>query len=75
MFEVAAIGMYARTTPVRHVLTDTFENNGRLRIVAAAMDIRNRFMAVVAEWYRYRIMAYLVTSSSPVPLKTRRVGK
>ncbi|GFW76228.1 uncharacterized protein TNCV_3800631 [Trichonephila clavipes] len=30
--------------------------------------------AAVAEWYRYRIVAYLVTSSSPVPLKTHRVG-
>ncbi|GFU26156.1 uncharacterized protein TNCV_5105991 [Trichonephila clavipes] len=29
--------------------------------------------AVVAEWYRYRIVACLVTSSSPVPLKTCRV--
>ncbi|GFX10336.1 uncharacterized protein TNCV_1867311 [Trichonephila clavipes] len=29
----------------------------------------------VAEWYRYRIMAGFVTSSSPVPLKTRRVGQ
>ncbi|GFU16910.1 uncharacterized protein TNCV_1709561 [Trichonephila clavipes] len=32
-------------------------------------------MAAVAEWYRYRIAAGFVTSSSPVPLKTRRVGK
>ncbi|GFT03301.1 uncharacterized protein TNCV_2984861 [Trichonephila clavipes] len=32
-------------------------------------------MAAVAEWYRYRIVACLVTSSSPVPLKTRRVGQ
>ncbi|GFU59957.1 uncharacterized protein TNCV_667481 [Trichonephila clavipes] len=32
-------------------------------------------MATVAEWYRYRIVACLVTSSSPVPLKTRRVGQ
>ncbi|GFT01075.1 uncharacterized protein TNCV_4054671 [Trichonephila clavipes] len=32
-------------------------------------------MAAVAEWYRYRIVAYLVTSSSPVPLKTHRVGQ
>ncbi|GFV13317.1 uncharacterized protein TNCV_3656371 [Trichonephila clavipes] len=30
-------------------------------------------MAAVAEWYRYRIVACLVTSSSPV--KTRRVGQ
>ncbi|GFU19842.1 uncharacterized protein TNCV_4283691 [Trichonephila clavipes] len=31
--------------------------------------------AAVAEWYRYRTVACLVTSSSPVPLKTRRVGQ
>ncbi|GFW63096.1 uncharacterized protein TNCV_4454441 [Trichonephila clavipes] len=31
--------------------------------------------AAVAEWYRYRIVACLVTSSSPVPLKTRHVGQ
>ncbi|GFX26866.1 uncharacterized protein TNCV_1840381 [Trichonephila clavipes] len=33
------------------------------------------FVVAVAEWYKYRIMACLITSSSPVPLKTRRVGK
>ncbi|GFU32976.1 uncharacterized protein TNCV_4155621 [Trichonephila clavipes] len=32
-------------------------------------------MAAVAEWYRYRIVACLVTSSSPVPQKTHRVGQ
>ncbi|GFW34817.1 uncharacterized protein TNCV_698051 [Trichonephila clavipes] len=32
-------------------------------------------VAAVAEWYRYRIVACLVTSSSPVPLKTHRVGQ
>ncbi|GFU17807.1 retrovirus-related Pol polyprotein from transposon 297 [Trichonephila clavipes] len=32
-------------------------------------------VAAVAEWYRYRIVACLVTSSIPVPLKTRRVGQ
>ncbi|GFU92474.1 hypothetical protein TNCV_4794031 [Trichonephila clavipes] len=31
-------------------------------------------VAVVAEWYRYRIVACIVTSSSPVPLKTCRAG-
>ncbi|GFS95610.1 hypothetical protein TNCV_885801 [Trichonephila clavipes] len=31
--------------------------------------------AAVAEWYRYRTVACFVTSSSPVPLKTRRVGQ
>ncbi|GFU91498.1 hypothetical protein TNCV_2542661 [Trichonephila clavipes] len=39
------------------------------------LRFRNCLMAVVAEWYRYRIVACLVTSSSPVPLKTRRVGQ
>ncbi|GFV59795.1 uncharacterized protein TNCV_956941 [Trichonephila clavipes] len=29
----------------------------------------------VAEWSRYRIVAGIVTSSSSVPLKTRRVGQ
>ncbi|GFX97721.1 uncharacterized protein TNCV_3066081 [Trichonephila clavipes] len=32
-------------------------------------------VAAVAERFRYRIMVCLVTSSSPVPLKTRRVGQ
>ncbi|GFX27413.1 transposable element Tcb1 transposase [Trichonephila clavipes] len=32
-------------------------------------------VAAVAEWYRYRIVACLVTSSIPVPLKTRRIGQ
>ncbi|GFY18894.1 uncharacterized protein TNCV_3875821 [Trichonephila clavipes] len=32
-------------------------------------------VATVAEWYRYRIVACLVMSTSPVPLKTRRVGQ
>ncbi|GFW40238.1 uncharacterized protein TNCV_1696461 [Trichonephila clavipes] len=32
-------------------------------------------MAAVAEWYRYRTVACFVTDSSPVPLKTRRVGQ
>ncbi|PRD32692.1 UNVERIFIED_CONTAM: hypothetical protein NCL1_19675 [Trichonephila clavipes] len=30
-------------------------------------------VAAVAEWYRYRLVADIVTSSSPVPLKTHRV--
>ncbi|GFT26605.1 hypothetical protein TNCV_3604261 [Trichonephila clavipes] len=32
-------------------------------------------LAVVARWSRYRNVAGLVMSSSPVPLKTRRVGQ
>ncbi|GFT72636.1 uncharacterized protein TNCV_772472 [Trichonephila clavipes] len=31
--------------------------------------------SAVAEWSRYRIETGLVTSSSPVPLKARRVGQ
>ncbi|GFX01091.1 uncharacterized protein TNCV_4580571 [Trichonephila clavipes] len=34
-----------------------------------------RSVAAVAEWYRYRIVACHVTSSSPAHLKTRRVGQ
>ncbi|GFV67092.1 uncharacterized protein TNCV_1078721 [Trichonephila clavipes] len=32
-------------------------------------------VAAVAEWYGYRTVACFVTGSSPVPLKTRRVGQ
>ncbi|GFX56006.1 uncharacterized protein TNCV_1953261 [Trichonephila clavipes] len=37
--------------------------------------VTNSWVAAVAEWYGYRTVACLVTSSSPVPLKTRRVGQ
>ncbi|GFT93505.1 uncharacterized protein TNCV_1852521 [Trichonephila clavipes] len=51
----------------------------KTRIVEGA-DIRGSIalatsLAAVAEWYRYRIVAGFITSSSPVPLKTRRVGQ
>ncbi|GFW44552.1 uncharacterized protein TNCV_4480981 [Trichonephila clavipes] len=36
-------------------------------------DPGRNHVAAVAEWYRYRIVACLVTSLSPVPLKTCRV--
>ncbi|GFV64952.1 uncharacterized protein TNCV_1299561 [Trichonephila clavipes] len=45
------------------------------RIEVRKMDVRLYMVAAVVEWYRYRIVACLVTSSSPVPLKTRRVGQ
>ncbi|GFT16705.1 uncharacterized protein TNCV_1333251 [Trichonephila clavipes] len=32
-------------------------------------------VAAVAKWYRYRIVACLLTCSSTVPLKTHRVGQ
>ncbi|GFU67595.1 hypothetical protein TNCV_1643441 [Trichonephila clavipes] len=35
----------------------------------------NFYLAAVAEWSVYRIVADLVTSSSPVSLKTRHVGQ
>ncbi|GFV18863.1 transposable element Tcb1 transposase [Trichonephila clavipes] len=34
-----------------------------------------KIVVEVAEWSRYRIVACLVTSSSPVPLNTRHVGQ
>ncbi|GFY00530.1 hypothetical protein TNCV_2139271 [Trichonephila clavipes] len=33
----------------------------------------SKAVATVAKWSRYQIVAGIVTSSSPVPLKTRRV--
>ncbi|GFW52872.1 uncharacterized protein TNCV_2394511 [Trichonephila clavipes] len=35
----------------------------------------DRMITDHSEWYRYRTVACLVMSSSPVPLKTRRVGQ
>ncbi|GFT64238.1 hypothetical protein TNCV_1382351 [Trichonephila clavipes] len=40
------------------------------KILEANSQVQN--VAAVAEWYRHRIVAGFVTSSSPVPLKTRR---
>ncbi|GFW66865.1 hypothetical protein TNCV_3784341 [Trichonephila clavipes] len=37
-------------------------------------DYSTDIAAAVAEWSRYWIVAGFVTNSSPVPLKTRRVG-
>ncbi|GFW64885.1 uncharacterized protein TNCV_391511 [Trichonephila clavipes] len=39
------------------------------------MDLPTITVAAVAEWYGYRTVACFVTGSSPVPLKTRRVGQ
>ncbi|GFV00036.1 uncharacterized protein TNCV_4057091 [Trichonephila clavipes] len=43
--------------------------------VEASLRFRLCLVAAVAEWYRYRTVACLDTCSSPVPLKTRRVGQ
>ncbi|GFX28278.1 uncharacterized protein TNCV_1125321 [Trichonephila clavipes] len=43
--------------------------------LSVILTSRKILVAAVAEWYRYRTVACLVTSSSPVPLKTRRVGQ
>ncbi|GFY26153.1 hypothetical protein TNCV_354691 [Trichonephila clavipes] len=49
--------------------------NGRGALPMYHMQFPYRRVATVAEWYRYRTVACFVTSSSPVPLKTRRVGQ
>ncbi|GFX01635.1 integrase catalytic domain-containing protein [Trichonephila clavipes] len=71
-------------------ITEIFPGtDGKVRVVNLRMPngnilkrtIRNlcilphRLVAAVVEWSRYRIVAGLVMSSSPVPLKTRRVGQ
>ncbi|GFV28641.1 uncharacterized protein TNCV_3985921 [Trichonephila clavipes] len=43
------------------------------KILEANSQVQN--VVAVAEWYRYRTVACFVTGSSPVPLKTRRVGQ
>ncbi|GFV57907.1 uncharacterized protein TNCV_1598991 [Trichonephila clavipes] len=39
------------------------------------LTFSGHYVAAVSESYRYRIVACLVPSSSPIPLKTRRVGQ
>ncbi|GFW92620.1 uncharacterized protein TNCV_519371 [Trichonephila clavipes] len=48
---------------------------GRIYNTGWAANTHCTRVAAVAEWYRHRIVAGFVTSSSPVPLKTRRVGQ
>ncbi|GFT06345.1 uncharacterized protein TNCV_1145371 [Trichonephila clavipes] len=45
------------------------------RAVSSRFPSPASLVAAVAEWYRYRTVACFVTGSSPVPLKTRRVGQ
>ncbi|GFW38260.1 uncharacterized protein TNCV_4707551 [Trichonephila clavipes] len=45
------------------------------RVLSPISLVFNKHVAAVDEWYRYRTVACLVTSSSSVPLKTRRVGQ
>ncbi|GFU53437.1 uncharacterized transposon-derived protein F54H12.3 [Trichonephila clavipes] len=56
-----------------------YENDWSMEIfIIYKILTRNPFVymqAMVTEWYRHRIVAGFVTSSSPVPLKTRRVGQ
>ncbi|GFV66648.1 uncharacterized protein TNCV_2594691 [Trichonephila clavipes] len=51
------------------------DDQGQLSISSHFSGSINEYQAAVAEWYRYRTVACLVTGSSPVPLKTRRVGQ
>ncbi|GFW36375.1 uncharacterized protein TNCV_3712941 [Trichonephila clavipes] len=44
-------------------------------LILISFSLRSARVAAVAEWYRYRTVACFVTGSSPVPLKTRRVGQ
>ncbi|GFT07933.1 uncharacterized protein TNCV_873621 [Trichonephila clavipes] len=45
------------------------------KVEGPGLAFRRVWVAAVAEWSRYRIVACLVASSSPLPLKTRRVGQ
>ncbi|GFT22749.1 uncharacterized protein TNCV_1856281 [Trichonephila clavipes] len=52
-----------------------FRSSGQSDAKLLVFSSQASLVAAVAEWYRYRIVACLVTSSIPVPLKTRRVGQ
>ncbi|GFW78830.1 ATP-binding cassette sub-family A member 7 [Trichonephila clavipes] len=54
-----------------NILSQARNNTG----AAVILTTHSRQEAAVADWYRYRTVACLVTSSSPVPPKTRHVGQ
>ncbi|GFW64289.1 uncharacterized protein TNCV_2415391 [Trichonephila clavipes] len=51
-----------------------FTDDIDVEIAVLPPDAKDR-VAAVAKWSRYRIVTGLVTSSSPVPLNTRREGE
>ncbi|GFY12100.1 uncharacterized protein TNCV_4976001 [Trichonephila clavipes] len=51
------------------------EEVDQLPVKTQCLEDPNQVSAAVAEWYRYRTVACFVTGSSPVPLKTCRVGQ
>ncbi|GFV20119.1 uncharacterized protein TNCV_4194171 [Trichonephila clavipes] len=61
---------------VSHFTSTSVLNRG-VNFFSTFQDIgigfRGHFVAATAEWYRYRIVVCLVTS--PLPLKTLRVGQ
>ncbi|GFW18795.1 hypothetical protein TNCV_5132481 [Trichonephila clavipes] len=54
----------------RHIMVQLAE-----WLFSSSRNSCSRIVAAVAEWSRYRIVASLVTSLSPVPLRTHRVGQ
>ncbi|GFT85570.1 uncharacterized protein TNCV_4252971 [Trichonephila clavipes] len=71
------LGKYLESlaSPISFQLSQLVERGFRVLERVAQQEVVGYLKAAVAEWYRYRIMACLVTSSSPVPLKIRRVGQ
>ncbi|GFT37495.1 uncharacterized protein TNCV_4879421 [Trichonephila clavipes] len=64
------------TTWKKTFQTNDKSSNGRVRHVRMYGGYFSADRAAaVAEWYRYRTVACFVTGSSPVSLKTRRVGQ
>ncbi|GFU77501.1 uncharacterized protein TNCV_3498741 [Trichonephila clavipes] len=64
-------------TPLAHAdnQRDVHPRGGYHTLATPLLFPWQTIVATVAEWYRYRIVACLVTSSNPVPLTTRRVGQ
>ncbi|GFT36802.1 uncharacterized protein TNCV_2755921 [Trichonephila clavipes] len=68
---------YIPSKDLGHYLGSLFS---RKRVIYASEEMTGCILQVpgtaeVDEWYRYRTVACFVTGSSPVPLKTRRVGQ
>ncbi|GFW60394.1 uncharacterized protein TNCV_942611 [Trichonephila clavipes] len=73
-YEIASLDNPGEPLGVYHTSALTPCNNHKVKPLIPLRK-RGRPAKAVDEWYRYRTVACLVTSSSPVPLKSPRVGQ
>ncbi|GFX65402.1 uncharacterized protein TNCV_4475221 [Trichonephila clavipes] len=70
-----SLGLEPRPYSTAASITDHYAGWAAFFWLYSPKTVPHHRIAAVAKWYRCRIVAGLVMSSSLVPLKTRRVGQ